>query len=615
MRRYLVALLLILALLLAACGGGATPNEGTDEPETAVDVATEVVVEEEPTEEMVEEEPTEEMVEEEPTEEMVEEEPTEEAAGGDMGMGALAMENDLLYIDAGGCEYGGYFERIEAVDPLTVVFTMCKPDPAFQAKIAFEGFGIHPSEHLMAGAEGALLETPIGTGPYKLDSWNRGESVILTANEDYWGEQPLDPTMVFRWATEGAARLLELQSGQVDQIAFVSPDDFETVESDADLQLIPNPNPNIFYVGMTDTFENFKDAKVRQAIAMGIDRQRIVDNFYPTGSEVASHFTPCSIPGGCEGDEWYEFDPEAAKALLAEAGFADGFETSIFYRDVFRVYLPEPSLIAQEIQAQLEENLGITAEIMPMESGPFLEAASAGELDGLYLLGWGADYPHPTNFLDYHFGKDNLQFGAPHAEIYEPLSEAAQLADAVEAAPIYEGANNAIRELVPMIPIAHGAAADAARADVENAHSRPFGGVIGSIVDTPDDTFVYMQSAEPISLYCADETDGETFRVCGQIVESLLAYGLDSGDTEPALATECVGSEDATEWTCNLREGVTFHDGSEFDANDVVATYAIGVDASNPLHASAEEGGAGNSGAFEYWSYLWGLMNAPEPTE
>ncbi len=570
---------------------------------------------------MVEEEPTEEMVEEEPTEEMVEEEPTEEpeeGAGGEMveGMGALAMEGDLLYLDAGGCDYGGYFERIEAVDPMTVVFTMCKPDPAFLAKVAFEGFGIQPMEHLMeAGADGSLLETPVGTGAYQLDSWNRGESVILTANEDYWGEQPLDPTMVIRWATEGAARLLELQSGSVDQIAFVSPDDFETVEGDSSLSLIPNLNPNIFYVGMTNTFDPFSDPMVRQAIAMGIDRDRIVDNFYPVGSEVASHFTPCSIPGGCEGEEWWEFDPEAAREMLAEAGYPDGFETAIYYRDVFRVYLPEPPVVATELQTQLEENLGITAEIMPMESGPFLEAASAGSLEGLYLLGWGADYPHPTNFLDYHFSESNLQFGDPFPEIFEPLGEAAQLAEADEAASLYEEANNAIRELVPMIPVAHGAAADAARADAEGAHTRPFGAVIGSIVDTPDDTYVYMQSAEPISLFCTDETDGETFRVCDQIVESLLGYALDSGDTVPELATECTGNEDATEWSCTLREGVTFHDGSEFDANDVVASYALGVDASNPLHASAEAGGAGNSGAFEYWAYLWGLMNAPETEE
>ncbi|MCB9172910.1 MAG: peptide ABC transporter substrate-binding protein, partial [Ardenticatenales bacterium] len=394
--------------------------------------------------------------------------------------GSLAMDNELLSLKADGCDYGGYFESIEATDANTVVFTMCKPDPAFEAKVAFEGFGIQPMEHLMkAGSDGSLLENPIGTGPYKLDSWNRGESVILTANEDYWGEAPADPTLVFRWAEEGATRLLELQSGQVDQIAFLSPDDFETVEADANLQLVPNLNPNIFYLGMTNTFEPFDNPDVRKAIAMGIDRQRLVDNFYPEGSEVADYFTPCSIPNGCEGDAWYDFNAEDAKTMLAEAGYPDGFETAIYYRDVFRVYLPEPPLVAVELQTQLKENLGITAEIIPMESGPFLEEVSAGRIEGFYLLGWGADYPHPTNFLDYHFSKDNPQFGDPFPEIYEKLTEAAQLASAEEAAPLYAEANNAIRELVPMVPIAHGAAADAAGASVQNAHTRPFGAILG----------------------------------------------------------------------------------------------------------------------------------------
>ena len=89
---------------------------------------------------------------------------------------------------------------------------------------------------------------------------------------------------------------------------------------------------------------------MRQAIALGIDRERIVSNFYPEGSETASHFTPCSIPNGCVGDSWYDFDAEAAKALLAEAGYPDGFDTKLYYRDVFRGYLPEPSQVAVEFQ-------------------------------------------------------------------------------------------------------------------------------------------------------------------------------------------------------------------------------------------------------------------------
>ena len=158
--------------------------------------------------------------------------------------------------------------------------------------------------------------------------------------------------------------------------------------------------------------------------------------------------------------------------------------------------------------------------------------------------------------------------------------------------------------IVPMVPIAHGASASATGAYVENAHFRPFGAPLFHRTNPGKDTFVWMQNAEPISLYCADETDGESLAPCQQVVEPLLGYAIDSGDTEPRLATSCEGNADASVWTCTLREGVTFHDGSTFDANDVIASWAAGIDAANPLHV-------GNTGVFEYYSYLWGnLINA-----
>ena len=506
-----------------------------------------------------------------------------------------------------GCDYGGKVKEIAAIDDMTVKFSLCKPDPAFMAKIAFIPFAIQPEEWIeKTGGTGEILEKPIGTGPYQIDSWNRGDSVIFKSFNDYWGAKAKNETLVFRWATEGAARLLELQSGTVDYITNLSPDDFETVQNDPNLAFLPVSSANILYLAMTNTFEPFDNVKVRQAIAMGIDRQRIVDYFYPEGSEVASHFTPCSIPNGCAGESWYDFDPTAAKALLAEAGYPDGFKTSIYYRDVFRTYLPEPALVAVEFQTQLKENLGIDVDVIVMESGEFIDESTNGRLDGLYLLGWGADYPHPTNFLDFHFGASNPQFGDPHPEIYEVLEKASQIGNIQEAEPLYAEANNQIKTLVPMVPIAHGVAANAALASLDGAYTPPFGAPYFSLMDSGKDTLVFMQNAEPISLYCADETDGESLAPCWQVLEPLFRYKPDSGDVEPILATSCEPNAELTEWTCTLREGVKFHDGSDFDANDVIASWGAGIDTNNPNHT-------GNTGAFEYYSYLWDkLMNTEE---
>jgi ABC-type transport system substrate-binding protein len=588
----MLSILVAMSMVLGACAS--TPVEPTEEP------APEEPAPEEPVEEPAPEEPAEEPAEE-PTEEPAEE-PTEEPMEEPM-----AFEGTRL--DAPDCDYGGKIKSIVAVDAHTVEFTTCSPDPAFPAKAAFTPFGIYPSEWLDANANAdnqeTLLSAPVGTGPFKLKEWARGDSIIMEANADYWGDVPAYATLVFRWATEGAARLLEIQSGTVDQITNLSPDDYDTVKNDANLTFLPVANPNVLYLAMTNTFTPFDNVMVRQAVAMGIDRQRIVDNFYAEGSVVPTHFTPCSLPNGCAGDPWYEFDAAAAKQMLADAGYPDGFDTTIYYRDVFRGYLPEPALVAVEFQTQLRDNLGINAEVVVMESGEFIDESTNGRLDGFYLLGWGADYPHVTNFLDFHFSAANPQFGDPHPEVYEVLDAASQIGDPAAAEALYVEANNAIRELVPMVPIANGASASATLATVGNAHFRPFGAPLLGQVDPGKDTFVYMQNAEPISLFCQDETDGESLAPCQQIVETLLGYAIDSGNVVPELATECTANTDSTVWTCKLRDGVVFHDGSTFDANDVVASWSAGMDAENANHI-------GNTGAFEYYSYLFGLMNVAE---
>jgi len=569
----LLSLLVLASMVLAACGGGAaTEAPATEEPAPP------------------------------PTEAPATEAPTE----------APAMpEFEGKSLMAADCDSTGIIKGVEATGQYEVTFTLCQPDPAFLSKIAFSVYGIYPEEWLeaTAGAEGRTsegLEKPIGTGPYMVSEWNRGESITFTANPNYWGDAPAAETLVFRWSTESAARLLELQSGTVDAIDNVGPEDFETVSNDANLKLMERPALNTFYIAMTNTFAPFDNQAVRQAIAKGIDRQRIVDTFYPPGSEVASHFTPCAIPNACVGDPWYEFDPEAARAELAAAGFPDGFKTKLYYRDVVRGYLPQVSNVAQDIQAQLKENLNIDAEIVVMESGAFIEESSAGRLDGFYLLGWGADFPHVTNFLDYHFGAANPQFGNQSPTYTEILAQAAQIADVAEAAPLYEQANNAIREYVPMIPVAHGGSGTAWRADVTNPQASPLSNEVFYVSDPGGrDVFVWMQNAEPISLFCADETDGESLRACEQVVEALYSYEINGTAVEPALAESCEPNDTLDVWVCTLRQGVTFHDGTTFDANDVVATFTMGLDASSPLHK-------GNTNVFEYYDYLWGLMNKPQ---
>ena len=535
---------------------------------------------------------------------------TDGASGSASATTAPAASGDFtpMSVSAESCEYGGLFDTIEAIDELTVQFTLCNPDVAFESKVAFSAFGIFPDEFLEATGGGGpeLFENPIGTGPYQLAEWDRGNQLVLTANPDYWGDAPEADTLVFRWSEEAAQRLVELQAGTVDGIDNPGRDDFAVIAADSNLQLLEREGTNVFYVGFNRDIAPFDNELVRQALAMGIDRQRIVDAFYPPGSTVADQFLPQSIFGYTDEPKWYDYDPEGAKALLTEAGFPDGFEVTLNYRDVVRSYLPSPSTVAVDLQDQLAA-IGVTLNIEVMESGAFIDATNAGELP-FYLLGWGADYPDATNFLDFHFGSGaSPQFGAGFEDIWAKLSEAVQVPDAETRLGLYEEATALIKEHVPMVPIAHGGSGTAYRADVTNAQASPLGNEYFAVMDPGGrDTFVWMQNAEPIGLYCADETDGESLRACEQINEPLLSYEIGGTAVEAGLAETWESNEDGTVWTFRLRSGVTFHDGSSLDANDVVTTYVAQWDASSPLHT-------GRVGDFTYFNADFGsFLNAPE---
>jgi peptide/nickel transport system substrate-binding protein len=527
--------------------------------------------------------------------------------------GAVASAADPAWkakynTSAPGCTYGGEFKSIEALDQYTVKFTLCTPDPAFLSKVAFVAFSIQSAAYLeKTGGGGAdLLSKPIGTGPYMVKEWVRGDHLTFVPNPYYWGEKPKNSQVIFRWNKEAAARLLELQAGTVDAIANPSPDDFDKIQANPKLKLMPVAPLNVLYLGMNNTIKPFDNEKVRQAVAMAIDKKRLITNFYPSGSMVAEQFMPPAlVPGYSKDYKWYPTDTAAAKKLLAEAGYPDGFETTLSYRDVVRNYLPLPGKVAQDIQSQLAA-IGIKVKINVLESGKFLASVAAGE-QPLYFNGWRADYPDATNFVDFHFTGASKNFGTPYPDLVDAIRKAAQVADPAERDKMYVKVNELIKQHVPMVPLAHGGSGLGFKAAVQGAHTRVVGSPVFSELSIPgQDKIVWLQNAEPISLYLNDETDGETNAAGEQIFKSLLQYKLTSAEVEGALAEKYSVNKDLTEWTFNLRKGVKFSDGTPFDANDVVLTYVVAWDAKHPLHK-------GNSGAFEYFGGFFGkMLNAPE---
>ena len=503
--------------------------------------------------------------------------------------------------------YGGEFKSIEALDAYTVKFTLNTPDPAFLSKVAFPGFSIQSAAYLeKTGGGGDMLSKPLGSGPYMLKEWVRGDHITLVPNPYYWGEKPKNQGVVMRWNKEAAARLVELQAGTADVIDNPSPDDFAKIQADSNLKLMTRGPLNVLYLGMNNTIKPFDNEKVRQAVAMAIDRQAIVKNYYPKGSIAAEQFMPPDLkPGFTSEPKWYSYDPEGAKKLLAEAGFPNGLDVTLSYRDVVRVYLPMPGKVAQELQSQLAK-ANIRVKINVMESGAFLESVAAGK-EGMFLLGWGADYPDATDFVDFHFTGASKNFGTPYPDLVQAIRAAGSVADPAKRDQLYVKVNELIKQHVPMVPLAHGTNGIAYRANVQGAQASPLADEMFNLMSVPGkDQINWIQNGEPISMFPNDETDGETFRPAYHIFDTLYWYKPGTAELQPSLAESYKVSDDLKEWTFTLRKNAKFSDGTPVTANDVVATFVAMWDAKSPMHK-------GNTGVFEYFAgFFAGFLNAPK---
>lgn len=509
--------------------------------------------------------------------------PAETAAPAEAFVGDKVAAPDCNY---GSADAAAGFKSMEAVDKYTVKFELCHIDPAFIPKIAFITNAIGEKAVLDAagGDTPKLSENPNGTGPYRLKEWVHGDHITFEANPDYWGDAAKSPEVILKWSTEAAQRLLELQSGNADIVENIAPEDMETVSGDANLNLNLRAPLNIVYLGMNRNLKPFDNEKVRQAVAMALDKQRIVDLFYAPGSIAASQFAPPLIkPGYSDGIKLTPPDIEGAKALLAEAGFPNGFDVPLSYRETSRVYLPSPGKVAQEIQSQLAE-VGINVKLTPIESATFIPSVRGGKEQALYLLGWGADYPDATNFFDTHFSAAVKQFGDVFPDIADEIHAGGTVIDPAVRQQHYDKVNELLALHVPMVPFANGVAANASNKTLEGAYASPVENEHFKVMSNGTGRFVYVQNAEPAVLWCADNEDGETFRACTQMYEGLYTFKVGGVEPVPALAESYEVSEDGLTYTFKLREGVKFFSGNELTANDVVASFASQWDVKNPAH-------------------------------
>jgi len=494
--------------------------------------------------------------------------------------------------------------KIEAVDERTVRFTLCAPDPAFTQKLAVTNFAVNDSGWLAAAiTDGSLTSSMNGTGPLELLAWEQGVQIVLTRNDAYWGDKAASERVVIQWEPESAARLLQLRAGTVDAADNLAPTDEVGIAADASLALLTRPGFNTFYLNFNNRYAPVNDVRVRQAISIALDRQRIVDLFYPSGSTLATHVPPCVIDGACVGDVWYAQDLVAARALLAEAGYPNGIDLTLSLRETPRAYLPDPVAVATDIQAQLA-TVGIRVTLDVQETGGYIGKLLSGELRGASFSAALPDYPEAWNSLGIDFGSTS---GPAHGDQYPQLvallDEAQRESDPAARAALFTQINNEIRSQIPVVPIANGASLIAARAVVRGLVASPVAMErFASVRVEGSDTFTWLQGGEPAGLYCMDEEDREAVRICAQVMEGLYGYTEGGTAAEPRLATGCVASADGLVVECALRSDVRFHNGARLDAADVLDSFAAAWDCAHPLHV-------GRTGDFRGWSWIMGTLN------
>ncbi|NJO43503.1 MAG: ABC transporter substrate-binding protein [Cyanobacteria bacterium CRU_2_1] len=362
--------------------------------------------------------------------------------------------------------FGGYkgdedslLQAVNTPDEYTVEFVLKQPFAAFPAAIGSAYFGIaSPTAIEQAGADyGIAGSQAIGTGPFKFVEWRTGDRIVLEANPDYWNGAPKSQEVVFRFITEPASRLAELRAASIDFTVDIAPDQLSELQSDANLKEVRRPPFNVGYLALNPSYEPLAKKEVRQAIAMALNRKQIVDSFWSGLATSDGQFMPSSLKQYQDanlGD--YEYNPDQAKQMLADAGYPNGFPLELWYMPVSRPYFPTPKPIAEAFAADLQA-VGIQVTLNTKDWAAYLDDRYKPPGYQAFMLGWTGDYGDPDNFMYYHFGpggtKDLGNWENP--EVFRLLEEARQESEESERAKLYAQAEKIIFDEALRVPIVH----------------------------------------------------------------------------------------------------------------------------------------------------------------
>lgn len=287
----------------------------------------------------------------------------------------------------------GDLESYEVVDDYTFRITLSQPNSEFLRRLAMGGSGtprmISPAAIEASGSEG-IAENPVGTGPFRFGERSVGISTTLLKNADYWDDNriPKVDRIILRGIPEVATRELGLMTGELDMISTPSPDSLEYLEAQG-MEIVMAPVATIYPIWLNFDEEPLKDVRVRRAMAMAIDREGMAQYLRRGTAEPAYGILNFGGPGWDPDYRDYEFNPDAAKALLAEAGYPDGFTTRLDWTmggggDV------NTRADAEWIQRDFAR-IGINATIETFDNGTYWDMMASGIREGTCCMqvSWG----------------------------------------------------------------------------------------------------------------------------------------------------------------------------------------------------------------------------------
>lgn len=304
---------------------------------------------------------------------------------------------------------------VEVVDPLTVRITLGEPNGLLLFNLAWGDAVIVAPESIEN-----IKTNPVGTGAFKFVDWVQGDKIDIAKNPDYWGTPAVLDSVTFKFIGDPTAAFAAVMAEDVDAyLNFPAPENLPQFEADPRFRVLVGSTEGETILSTNNKQPPFDDIKVRQALAHAIDRQAVIDGaMFGLGTPIGTHFAP-HHPAYVDLTGNSAYDPEKARALLAEAGLADGFETTL--------HLPPTSYArrgGEIVAAQLAE-VGIKAEIINVEWAQWLETVFRGKNFGLTIV----SHTEPMDIgiyarPEYYFQYDNKAFQDLMAELNRTTDEA-----------------------------------------------------------------------------------------------------------------------------------------------------------------------------------------------